>query len=83
MTTRRALSDEMERTRARGYAVDDEEFAPGIRCVARPIYDDAGAMVAAIGVSGPSVRVTDARLHELGRTVAAAGTGALTRKDAS
>lgn len=82
LTTRRALLDEIERTRARGYSIDDEEFAPGIRCVARPIYDDAGAMIAAIGVSGPSVRVTDARLHELGRTVAAAQVGK-TKKDTS
>ena len=75
LTTRRALSDEIARTRSRGFAIDDEEFATGIRCVARPIYDTSGAMIAAIGVSGPSVRVTDARLHELGRIVAAAGLG--------
>lgn len=73
LTTKRALVEEVERTRERGYSIDDEEFASGIRCVARPIYDEAGAMIAAIGVSGPSVRVTDARLHELGRIVAAAG----------
>ena len=70
----------MERTRARGYSIDDEEFAPGIRCVARPIYDADGAMIAAIGVSGPSVRVTDARLHELGRIVATAGEGGLQKE---
>ena len=80
LTTRRALLEEIERTRTRGYSIDDEEFAPGIRCVARPIYDESGAMIAAIGVSGPSVRVTDARLHELGRTVAAANEGGL-KKD--
>lgn len=73
LTSRRALEEEIGRTRARGYAIDDEEFAPGIRCVARPVYDAGGAMIAAIGVSGPSVRVTDARLHELGRIVVAAG----------
>ena len=72
LITRRALSDEIERTRARGFAVDDEEFSHGIRCVARPIYDAEGVMIAAIGVSGPSVRVTDARLQELGQIVAAA-----------
>lgn len=72
LTTRRALNEEIERTRARGYAVDDEEFAPGIRCVARPVYDSDGTMIAAAGVSGPSVRVTDARLEELGRIVAGA-----------
>ena len=64
-----ALEAEIARTRAQGYAVDDEEFAPGIRCVARPIYDPEGRMIAALGVSGPSVRVDDARLAELGRLV--------------
>ncbi len=80
LTTRRALVEEIERTRERGYSIDDEEFAPGIRCVARPIYDAAGAMIAAIGVSGPSVRVTDARLHELGCIVAAAEQGGLQKE---
>lgn len=69
LTTRPSLDDEITRTRARGYAVDDEEFAQGIRCVARPIYDADGRMIAAIGVSGPSVRVDDARLAELGRII--------------
>ncbi|CCM78292.1 IclR family transcriptional regulator [Rhizobium mesoamericanum] len=69
LTTRRALEEEITRTRARGYAVDDEEFAFGIRCVARPVYDEDGRMIAAIGVSGPSVRVSDQRLAELGKIV--------------
>jgi DNA-binding IclR family transcriptional regulator len=72
LTTRRAIAEEIERTRRRGYAVDDEEFAQGIRCVARPVYDASGAMIAAVGVSGPSVRVDDARLAELGRIVTGA-----------
>jgi DNA-binding IclR family transcriptional regulator len=69
LATRRELNDEIERTLARGYAVDNEEFAPGIRCVARPIYDANGEMIAALGVSGPSVRVDDERLQDLGRIV--------------
>ncbi len=72
LTSPRALEGEIEVSRQRGYAVDDEEFAQGIRCVAVPVHDDAQRMIAAIGVSGPSVRITDARLHELGRIVAAA-----------
>jgi DNA-binding IclR family transcriptional regulator len=71
LATRRELSDEIERTLARGYAVDNEEFAPGIRCVARPIYDANGEMIAALGVSGPSVRVDAERLQDLGRIVQA------------
>lgn len=68
----RALANEIEVSRRRGYAIDDEEFARGIRCVAVPVHDGAGRMIAAIGVSGPSVRITDARLHDLGRMVATA-----------
>lgn len=66
ITSPSRLRAELEITRDRGYAVDDEEFAQGIRCVARPVFDDNGKMIAAIGVSGPTVRVDDARLKELG-----------------
>ena len=79
LTTRRALADEIEATRRRGYAVDDEEFASGIRCVARPVHDAGGRMIAAIGISGPSVRVTDSRLPELGRIVAEAALATVNR----
>lgn len=67
ITSPAKLDAEIAETRERGYAIDDEEFAPGIRCVARPVYDENGTMIAAIGVSGPSVRVDDTRLEELGR----------------
>lgn len=69
LTTPRELADEIGRTRDRGYAIDNEEFARGIRCVARPIYDANDEMIAALGVSGPSVRVDAERLKELGRIV--------------
>ena len=74
-----AAADEIEATRRRGYAVDDEEFASGIRCVARPVHDAGGRMIAAIGISGPSVRVTDSRLPELGRIVAEAALATVNR----
>lgn len=64
-----ALEAEIERTRRRGYATDNEEFTQGIRCVAVPIYDPAGKMVAAIGVSGPTARIDDAHLARLGALV--------------
>jgi DNA-binding IclR family transcriptional regulator len=76
ITSPEVLEQEIARTRAQGYAVDDEEFAPGIRCVARPIYDPEGRMIAALGVSGPTVRIDDARLAELGRLVASVTAGA-------
>ncbi len=69
ITTMARLDTEIEATRRRGYAIDDEEYASGIRCVARPVHDDRDRMIAAIGVSGPSVRIDDRRLAELGRIV--------------
>jgi len=40
-----------------GYAVDDEERTPGMRCVAAPIFNSFGEAVASVSVSGPTVRI--------------------------
>lgn len=48
------LQADLALTRERGFAVDDEEFHIGVRCVASPIRDYAGRANAAIGVSGPA-----------------------------
>jgi IclR family KDG regulon transcriptional repressor len=50
------LMDELERVRSRGYSVDDEEFAIGLRCIAMPIRDIEGVVVGAISVSMPTPR---------------------------
>jgi len=55
-----------------GYAVDDEEYALGLRCVAAAICDEYGEPVAAISCSGPTARVTVERVAPLGRLVATA-----------
>ena len=51
-----ALLDELERIRDRGYSVDDEEFAVGLRCVAMPLRDAEDRVVGAISVSMPTPR---------------------------
>jgi DNA-binding IclR family transcriptional regulator len=48
----------LQEVRAQGYALDDEEFAPGVRCIAAPVYNQAGYVLAAMSISGPSVRMT-------------------------
>ena len=48
----------------RGYALDDEEYNPGVKCVAVPIKDYTGRVVGGISVSGPSYRMTDKLLKE-------------------
>lgn len=59
-----ALRKALEEIRERGYAVDDEEFDDGVRCVAVPV-GPLGAPIAAISVSGPASRLGRPRLGEL------------------
>jgi IclR family acetate operon transcriptional repressor len=63
------LRGALDRVRAEGYAVDDEEFLTGLRCVASAVYNDQGEALGAISVSGLSSRVAPGRLPELGRLV--------------
>ncbi len=64
-----ALREELEQIRRLGYALDDEEHAIGLRCVAAPIFDENGQPLAAISLSGPKARLVDGRLGELGSAV--------------
>ncbi len=62
ITDREAFFRELETVRQNGYALDLEENEYGIRCVAVPIFDYTGGVVAAISVSGPTIRMTDDRI---------------------
>jgi IclR family transcriptional regulator, acetate operon repressor len=67
-----ALRDDLARTRTRGFALDDEEFTVGLRCIAAPIFDETGMARAALSVAGPTSRITDERVASLGAVVAGA-----------
>jgi DNA-binding IclR family transcriptional regulator len=55
------------------FALDIEECEPGVCCVAAPVFDAEGAVVAALSVSGPSFRMGEARLlDELAPLIVAA-----------
>lgn len=80
LTTLEALEADLEQVRTRAYAVDNEEHAIGLRCVAATIYDERGQPIGALSVSGPKARVTDDRVASLGglvRQAAAAVTNEL------
>jgi IclR family transcriptional regulator, KDG regulon repressor len=53
------LLQELERVRRQGYAVDNQENEPGVRCVAAPIRDHAGKVIAAVSLSTLVTRVND------------------------
>jgi DNA-binding IclR family transcriptional regulator len=59
-----SLRRELKAIRDQGYAIDDEENEEGIRCVGAPILDNKGKPVAAISVSGPTVRVTKETIRD-------------------
>ena len=56
--------------RQRGWSFDDEEHALGTRCVAAPIYDEHAEPLGAISLAGPSTRLPDERIRQLGPLVA-------------
>lgn len=64
------LHADLRRMRGRGYALDDEENAIGLRCVAAPVFDEYGMPLAGISLSGPTARIDDEHLPALGAMVA-------------
>lgn len=70
LTCRDALETQLIEARRDGYAVDDEEHVPGLRCVAAPVYDHKADVVCAVSVSGLRLRMTPERLPSLGRLLA-------------
>ncbi|MEI6360893.1 MAG: IclR family transcriptional regulator [Actinomycetes bacterium] len=70
ISTRPALEEELNRVRAQGWAVADSELEPGLVAVAAPVRSSDGSVVAALSISGPSVRLLPERFAELGALVA-------------
>ena len=52
------LKQSLEKVKIEGFAIDDEECTPGIRCMAVPIIDVMSEVSTAISISGPTVRFT-------------------------
>jgi DNA-binding IclR family transcriptional regulator len=72
ISTPEDLLTELARVKELGYAVDDEESLPGLRCVAAPIWNHKG-VVAALSASGSTVTITKERVDEVaGATTRAA-----------
>jgi DNA-binding IclR family transcriptional regulator len=57
------LLEQLRAIQLQGYAVDLEEVAPGLRCVAAPVRDANAYVVAALSLSGPSIRLPEEKLH--------------------
>jgi IclR family acetate operon transcriptional repressor len=68
-TSSSALRAELVNIRLRGFAIDDEENEPGIRCVGAPVLDYSGKAIGAISISGPCERFTLERALQLGPVI--------------
>lgn len=63
--SREMFQRELQRVRVQGWAVDNEEHEPNIRCIAAPVYDYTGKIIAAISVSGEKRVIRPERDEEL------------------
>jgi DNA-binding IclR family transcriptional regulator len=69
MTSADALRADLGRVRARGYAVDNEEYEEGVGCVGAPILNHAGEVEGALSISSPAARLHRIGTPELGELV--------------
>ena len=73
ITSAADLKRRLNMVRKQGFAIDDEESNPGCRCVAAPIRDHRGEVIAAISITGPSTRITPGRFDRLAELAKRAG----------
>jgi len=80
------LAKACAKIRADGYALDDGEFRREVRCLAAPLRDQDGLVIASIGISAPTVRFPKERYLTAARQVCAAAseiTGLLTETESA
>lgn len=65
LTSMSQLQNDLDLTHTRGYALDNQEFAEGLQGVAAPILNFEGRPIGAVGLSGPSFRLSAEKAHAL------------------
>ncbi|MEH7072980.1 IclR family transcriptional regulator [Neobacillus drentensis] len=58
ITSKEAFIEEIDKVKAQGYALDNAENEEVLRCIASPIYDHKGKIIASFSISGPRNRIT-------------------------
>lgn len=69
ITDPEALKRSLHQIRRQGWAMDDEEYQEGHRCIGAPIFDYRGCAAAAMSVSGDHGALSDERVPEVIRAV--------------
>jgi DNA-binding IclR family transcriptional regulator len=65
ITSKQNLLKQLEAIKENGYAIDNEEYIEGIKCVAAPIFDHEGNVWLSISTTGPAFRMTETKINEL------------------
>lgn len=65
ITDSEKLKGELKKIRAQGYALDLEEMDEGVSCIAAPIKNHEGRVIAAISISGLASRMSRERMEEI------------------
>lgn len=60
-----AFRKELDKIKIQGFAEDDEENEPGVRCIGAPVFNFHGEVEGAISISGPAIRVTKDKIDEI------------------
>lgn len=69
ISTADELRNELVTVAKQGYATDDRENSEGVRCVAAPVFDYTGNVVAALSISGPAPQISVDQFPVLGSLV--------------
>ena len=71
LANRAALDADIALTARRGWAVADSELEPGLVAIGAPVRSADGSVIAALSITGPSSRLTPARIREYARLLVA------------
>ncbi len=63
------LLKELDVIRRKGYAIDDEELCPGLRCVSSAVFNYKDFPAYAVSISGPTIRMTFQQIGQLGEDI--------------
>ncbi len=77
LSSRKELMENLAEVRARGFSIVHEEFEEGLDALAAPVFGVDGAVIAAVGISGPTVRIAES--HESLGQLLVAEAGLLSR----
>lgn len=69
ITAKQDLRRDLERVLELGYGLDDEEYMEGVRCLAAPVRDVGDHVVAAIGITGATLRFTRGEIPRIAELV--------------